>query len=76
MYKKVFTLMTVVPLSLGLFPGVQPSINTSSCGPTVAPLGEQAASGTTPVSVVESLAPSVVSPPIVLGSTTSNPPCS
>src|SRR6185437_12090413 len=67
----VVALMTRVVVSLGLFCGVQPS-SRLSWTPTVAPLGPHLLSGTTPVLVAGSNAPSAVVGP--LGSTTRSPP--
>src|SRR5215472_16759023 len=70
----VVALMTSVVALLGLFAGVQPS-SRLSCGPTVAPFGPHACSGTTPVFVVGSKAPiTAVGVESVVGSTTSGPP--
>src|SRR5581483_4176084 len=67
----VAALMTSVVLSLGLFCGVQPS-SRLSWTPTVAPFGPHLLSGTTPVLVVGSNAPSPIVGPV--GSTTRSPP--
>src|SRR5262245_37593029 len=52
----VWALMTSVVVLLGLLAGVQPN-NRLSCTPTVAPLGPQAWSGTTPTLLTGSNAP-------------------
>src|SRR5262245_30702417 len=67
----VVALMTSVVALLGLFAGVQPK-SRLSCGPTVAPFGPHACSGTTPVFVAGSKAPITVVG--IVGSTTSSPP--
>src|SRR5258705_6176630 len=70
----VVALMTGVLLLVGLLAWVQPSIRLS-CGPTVAPLGPQSLSATTPVFVAGSKAPRTMLPGVTLvGSITINPP--
>src|SRR5712692_4101041 len=70
----VVALMTSVLLLAGLLAWVQPS-SRLSCGPTVAPLGPQSLSFTTPVLVAGLKAPITAVPPdTVVGSTTSSPP--
>src|SRR5438552_18348308 len=70
----VVALMTSVRSLGGLLAGVQPN-RRLSCGPTVAPLGPQLLSGTTPVFVTGSKAPRTMPPGVtVVGSITINPP--
>src|SRR5437879_13801960 len=67
----VVALITSVVVSLGLFCGVQPR-SRLSLGPTVAPFGPHAWSGTTPVFVTGSNAPTTAVG--WSGSVTSSPP--
>ena len=70
----VVALMTSVLRLAGLLARVQPS-SRLSCGPTVAPLGPQSLSCTTPVFVAGSKAPSTKVPGVtVVGSITISPP--
>src|SRR5499427_1212518 len=64
-------LITSVPTFAGLFAGVQPR-SRLSFGPTVAPFGPQACSGTMPVLVAGLNAPTTMVPSV--GSMTASPP--
>src|SRR5438552_3147644 len=71
---RVDALMTCLLLFVVLLATVQPS-SRLSCGPSVAPLGPQAVSGTTPLFVAGSKAPSTMIPEVKLaGSITIIPP--
>src|SRR5690242_1564741 len=67
----VAALITRVVTFAGLFAGVQPS-SRLSFGPTVAPFGPQACSGTMPVLLAGLKAPTTVLPSV--GSMTARPP--